>query len=64
MSDKNQMHRYDAEVMAMPPLKLVLGDVPNPDPVGRRKGQNMKRPSPDMEMTVLKLISSLKEQAR
>jgi hypothetical protein len=64
MLEKNHMRRYEAEVMTLPPLKMVLGDIPNPDPFGRRKGQGLKKPTTDMEMTVLKLISHLKEQGR
>jgi len=28
-------HIYNSSILALPPLKLVLGDVPNPDGDGR-----------------------------
>lgn len=30
-------HRYEAEVMALPPLRMVLSEIPSPNPDGRRK---------------------------
>lgn len=28
---------YETEVMALPPLRMVLSEIPSPDPDGRRK---------------------------
>jgi hypothetical protein len=30
MTDKK--HQYQSDIMALPPLKMVLGEVPEPDP--------------------------------
>ena len=35
MDEKKRV--YDADVMALPPLRLVIGDVPSPDPDRRRQ---------------------------
>ncbi len=56
---------YESEVMALPPLRLVLGDIPSPDPEGfRRKSQNGQVPGQVMETTVKKLIAHLKENEK
>ncbi len=63
MAEKKRM--YEAEVMALPPLRLVLGDVPVPDPDGRRRtGQKRREPSPELEGTVKRLIAHLKDEEK
>jgi hypothetical protein len=54
---------YESSVMALPPLRLVLGDVPSPDPEKRRAGTNL-RPGREMETPVKKLIAHLKEEKK
>jgi hypothetical protein len=54
---------YKAEVLALPPLKMVLSEIPAPDPDGR-KGQKPHQPSPEMEITVKRLIAHLKENEK
>jgi hypothetical protein len=61
MAEKVKMNRYEANVMALPPLRLVLGDVPSPDPEGRRKINPYQKSKPEMETTVRKIIAHLKE---
>ena len=39
MDEKKRV--YDAEVMALPPLRLVIGDVPNPDPDKRNRSNQL-----------------------
>jgi hypothetical protein len=56
-------HVYQAEVIALPPLKMVLGEIPSPDPEWRRKRQPQK-PSREMETTVKRLIAHLKEDEK
>jgi hypothetical protein len=59
MTDKK--HVYEAEMMALPPLRLVLGDVPVPDPVKPyNAGQKQQKLDPEMESTVKRLIAHLK----
>lgn len=56
-------HMYEAEVMSLPPLRLVLGDVPVPDPAGlRNTGQKQQKLDHTMESTVQRLISHLKDE--
>ncbi len=28
---------YQSEIMALPPIKMLLGEVPDPDPKGKRR---------------------------
>lgn len=60
MAKQEEIRRYEAETMALPPLKLVLGDVPIPDPQGRSTPLSLPRQQPDA-VTVLRLIARLKE---
>jgi hypothetical protein len=62
MADKK--HMYESNVMSLPPLRLVLGDVPSPDPEGRRRIHNGQKPDREMESTVKKLIAHLKENEK
>ena len=56
-------HMYETEVMSLPPLRLVLGDVPVPDPAGLRKtGQKQQKLELTMEDTLQRLIAHLKDE--
>jgi len=56
-------HIYEAEVMALPPLRMVLGEVPSPDPEGRRKSnQPALKSNREMVVPVKRLIAHLKEE--
>ncbi|MBI4732955.1 MAG: hypothetical protein HY781_12670 [Chloroflexi bacterium] len=57
-------HMYESNVMALPPLRLVLGDVPSPDPEGRRRLLKYQQPNHEIETTVKKLIAHLKEDQK
>lgn len=61
MAEQETIRRYEAETLALPPLKLVLGDVPAPDPQGRCAPASLPRQQPDA-VTVLRLIARLKEE--
>ena len=54
---------YVAEMMALSPLRMMLGDMSGPDPDGRHKG-GLKRLKLDHEMenTVKRLIAHLKDE--
>ena len=55
-------HVYESEVMALPPLRLVLGDIPSPDPERRTlSGQPLRKPGHEVEGTVKRLIAHLEE---
>jgi hypothetical protein len=54
---------YESAVMALPPLRLVIGDVPSPEPEKKRdSGKNTEKPNRDLEVPVRKLIAHLEEK--
>ena len=56
-------HMYEAEVMALPPLHMVLGDVPSPDPERRGKGHTTPlRHDQELIVPVKRLIAHLKNE--
>jgi len=59
MTDKKRI--YESEVMALPPLRMVLGEVPTPDPE-QRKGDHPALKPREMENAVKRIIAHLKEQ--
>jgi hypothetical protein len=66
MDEKTLTRVFEADVMALPPLRLVLGDVPAPDPEikhGQRPRQHSEclRPA-EMTATVRRLITHLEEK--
>ncbi len=56
---------YQANVISLPSLKMVLGDVPSPNP-GRgsrhQAGSEIKQPGVELETVVTKLITHLKKK--
>jgi hypothetical protein len=61
MDEKKRV--YDSEVMTLPPVRLVIGDVPNPDPDRRnRSNQLMRKSNREMEGTVKRIIAHLEEE--
>ena len=54
-------HVFESEVEALPPLKMVLGDIPSPDPVRRKPAG---RPENDLRKAVHRLISHLQGEDR
>lgn len=59
----NKKRVYQSDVMALPPIKMVLGDIPSPDPERTRK-PNAKpgKPSRELENAIQRLIVYLKEK--
>jgi len=60
----SEKHRYSTDTLGLPPLKMVLGDVPNPNPEKRHPGlagSGISGPNYDMEVVVQRLIVHLKE---
>ena len=53
----------DSEVMTLPPVRLVIGDVPSPD-LDRRNcpDQLFRKPNREMEGTVKRIIAHLEEK--
>jgi hypothetical protein len=61
MDEKKRV--YDSNVMALPPLRLVIGDIPNPDPDKRnRSSQLMRKSNREIEGTVVKRIIARLEE--
>lgn len=59
MAEKKRV--YESNVMTLPSLRLVLGEVPSPDPVQRRKPLHLQKQEYEMEMNIKKLIAHLNE---
>lgn len=61
MDEKKRI--YEAEVMALPPLRMALGEVPLRDPDGRRKpNQQTLKSDREMESAVKRAIAHLKNE--
>jgi hypothetical protein len=62
MDEKKRV--YNSDVMALPPLRLVIGDIPNPDPDKRnRSDQLMRKSNREIEGTTVKrIIAHLEEE--
>jgi hypothetical protein len=62
MSDKKK-RQYESNVIGLPPLKMVLGNVPEPDPgEGRRPFRSFASEQPEeARSTLSKLIGHLQE---
>lgn len=61
MAEKKKV--YQAEMMALPPLKMVLGELPEPDPgEGYRPFRGMGIKEEDARGMVKKLIGRIKEK--
>jgi hypothetical protein len=61
MDEKKRV--FETDVMALPPLRLVLGDIPNPDPE-RRNQTNQKNHKPEWferKVTVKRIITHLEK---
>ena len=56
-------HMYEAEIMALPPLRMVLGEIPSPDPERRGKGHTTPLiPTHELVVPVKRLIAHLKDE--
>ena len=61
MDEKKRV--YDADVMALPPLRLVIGDIPSPDPDWRnRSNQQPRKPAREIKGTVKRIIAHLEDE--
>ena len=53
---------YESSVMALPPLRMMLGEIPSPDPEVRgQAGHKRHKPDREMEGTVKKIIAHLED---
>jgi hypothetical protein len=67
MSDKKKQHAYLSEVLALPPLKMVMGEVPEPDPSEKHRLFRIfgaDKSETDAKNTVSKLIGHLKKSEK
>lgn len=58
---------YKAETLGLPPLRMVLGDVPDPDPTAQRRPYRPfgeKATMVEAKGTVAKLIGHLKDSEK
>ena len=55
-------HVYESEVIALPPLRMVLGEVPSPDPIKRRKPSEYWLRNHELVVPVRRLIAHLEEK--
>jgi len=61
MAEKKKL--YQAESMALPPLKMVLGELPEPDPgQGYRPFHNLGVKDEEARSMVNKLIGHIKDK--
>jgi len=61
MDEKKRI--YDSEGLARPPVRLIIGDVPNPDPDRRNWSDQLTRKSNrEIEGVVKRIIAHLEEE--
>lgn len=60
MAKKAPTRKYALDLLVLPPLKFVLGDIPVPDPK-RKAGQDWKSPA-QKEQVVQRIITCLKDK--
>ncbi len=63
MSRKSKTRKYEFELLALPPLRMVLGEVPAPDPGRRTDIRQKNQKVPDKEDVVQRIIAHLKKQS-
>jgi hypothetical protein len=64
MTTTSKKITYKSETLALPPLRMVLGSVPDPDPSGRRRSFRRfgdDKTMSDIKSTLVKLIGHLKD---
>jgi len=65
MTDKK--HTYQSNTLSLPPLKIVLGEVPEPDPADKRRPLrtfNADKTESEAKNTLAKLIGHLKNNEK
>jgi len=56
---KEETRLYESETIALPSIRVVLGEVPNPDPA-RRRSQTAKKPyNRELANTIRRIIARI-----
>jgi hypothetical protein len=56
---------YEPDLMGLPHLRLVMDDIPTPDPETQyRPAQKQQKLDPDVEDTIKRLIKHLRENRK
>ncbi len=63
MPENNDFRSYESETMALPALKMVLGDIPSPNPEGWRKDQKPQKLGAKIKPAVQHIIVHLEKKA-
>jgi hypothetical protein len=61
-----QKHIYQSDTLALPPLKLIIGEAPEPDPTDKRRpfrAFDADKSESEAKNTVTKLIGHLKNSS-
>ena len=54
---------YESSVLALPPLRMMLGEIPSPDPEVRgQAGRKQRKPDRELEGKVKRIIAHLKDE--
>ena len=62
LETKEETRLYESETIALPSIRVVLGEVPNPDPAKRRKDPSPRyRHGRDMTDIVRRIIARVEE---
>jgi hypothetical protein len=59
LETNRKMHVYESDTIALPPIQLVLGEVPSPDPVQKRRPLSPRTPRSDLRIAVRRIIAHL-----
>jgi hypothetical protein len=58
-------HVYESNAFGLTSFRLVLGNVPSPEPESKRRiRKNAENQEPEMEVPVKRLIAHLKEEKK
>jgi hypothetical protein len=61
---QEQTHVYEADTIDLPSIRVVLGDVPSPDPERRRDPSRKQKPVNSEMITIIRRIIAHLENSR
>jgi len=59
LDTSKKINVYESDTISLPPIQLVLGEVPSPDPVQIRRPQVPRTPRADLRIAVRRIIAHL-----